>query len=470
MHRRLLCFPFIVQMPLSEEQVIQSARDTINRAKEKQHSSLHLYGMRLKELPSEVLEMADDSLTSLNLGGNKFTTLPPQLKSKQSKITKLTLSANPLLKQQEIHDLVSALSLQEFIFSQNEEIRAIPLLESLEKSIDTLQELDLGDLPMGEKAEMTRVVSELSRFTHLKRLDLTSVQWTEFPVGLTALSNLQDLNLSYNRIRILPHEAGKFESLAWLTLDGCRLEKIEEGFCQLKTLKRLSLSYNELSALPENFNQLESLELLFVLYNNFKEVPNALTEPSKRPPSLKGANLNGNLIEELIQDSEENVQSLPYDHVQTPSLILEQERQGNETLYELYLGCANSARNKHYLRSKNIKSILIVGCGLNQLYQEFTYHQCLLDDDESENIAQYFDEGTQFIHAQRKKGGVLVHCAAGISRSASLVIAYLIRYHNMKYDQAFNFVRQQRDIICPNRAFVEQLQNYTPRGKECTLS
>jgi atypical dual specificity phosphatase len=51
-------------------------------------------------------------------------------------------------------------------------------------------------------------------------------------------------------------------------------------------------------------------------------------------------------------------------------------------------------------------------------------------DDEEYNLSRYFDEGADFIHNHLKYGNVLVHCYAGISRSASLVIAYLIKYHH----------------------------------------
>mmetsp|Transcript_3384 Transcript_3384/g.4209 ORF Transcript_3384/g.4209 Transcript_3384/m.4209 type:complete len:94 (+) Transcript_3384:208-489(+) len=67
-------------------------------------------------------------------------------------------------------------------------------------------------------------------------------------------------------------------------------------------------------------------------------------------------------------------------------------------------------------------------------------------------------EGTEFLRRARERGAVLVHCAAGISRSASLVIAYLIRYHRMDFEEAFEHVKLGRNFINPNKSFIEQLR------------
>ncbi|NWW49810.1 STYX protein, partial [Pedionomus torquatus] len=57
-------------------------------------------------------------------------------------------------------------------------------------------------------------------------------------------------------------------------------------------------------------------------------------------------------------------------------------------------------------------------------------------------------------------GKVLVHGNAGISRSAALVIAYIMETFGVKYRDAFTYVQERRFCINPNAGFVHQLQEY----------
>ena len=57
-------------------------------------------------------------------------------------------------------------------------------------------------------------------------------------------------------------------------------------------------------------------------------------------------------------------------------------------------------------------------------------------------------------------GKVFVHCAAGESRSATIVIAYLMWKKKMTFDKAYNFVKQKRSRIYPNFGFRQQLQMF----------
>jgi len=70
-------------------------------------------------------------------------------------------------------------------------------------------------------------------------------------------------------------------------------------------------------------------------------------------------------------------------------------------------------------------------------------------------IIKYFGECLNFMDWEEK---TLVHCKIGTSRSATIVIAYLMWKQKMKYDDAYNFVKIKRKRIGPNSGFKEQLK------------
>ena len=127
---------------------------------------------------------------------------------------------------------------------------------------------------------------------------------------------------------------------------------------------------------------------------------------------------------------------------------------------KLWLG-SFSPGNIKVLKEKGIKKILTLMDGnlSNYSYKEHGFNQKIIDimDYDSENIIQYFGECLNFIKGDEK---VFVHCAAGASRSATIVIAYLMWKKKMRFDKAYNFVKSKRSIIYPNLGFRQQLQMF----------
>nr|XP_014130855.1 dual specificity protein phosphatase 26 [Zonotrichia albicollis] len=77
-------------------------------------------------------------------------------------------------------------------------------------------------------------------------------------------------------------------------------------------------------------------------------------------------------------------------------------------------------------------------------------------DSPSFDMSPYFYPAADFIHQALNEGRILVHCAVGVSRSATLVLAYLMIRHHMPLVEAIKTVKDHRGII-PNRGFLRQL-------------
>ncbi|KAI0519439.1 dual specificity protein phosphatase 12 [Dendrobium catenatum] len=87
-----------------------------------------------------------------------------------------------------------------------------------------------------------------------------------------------------------------------------------------------------------------------------------------------------------------------------------------------------------------------------------------LRDTEDENLLDYLDVCLDFIDRGRKEGAVLVHCFAGVSRSAAIITAYLMRSEQRSQEDALESLRQSCEFVCPNDGFLEQLKLFEEMG------
>ncbi|KAL9271635.1 Dual specificity protein phosphatase 12-like protein [Drosera capensis] len=87
-----------------------------------------------------------------------------------------------------------------------------------------------------------------------------------------------------------------------------------------------------------------------------------------------------------------------------------------------------------------------------------------LRDMESENLLDYLDVCFEFIEDSRKQGAVLVHCFAGVSRSAAIITAYLMKSEGLSQEAALESLRQSCEFVSPNDGFLEQLKMFEEMG------
>ncbi|XP_069812883.1 dual specificity protein phosphatase 26 [Dendropsophus ebraccatus] len=129
----------------------------------------------------------------------------------------------------------------------------------------------------------------------------------------------------------------------------------------------------------------------------------------------------------------------------------------------LYLGNQEIAANKGELCRMHITHILNATHSRYRGGEEYyrgmyiSYMGIDAQDSPTFDMSVHFYPAADFIHrALRERGKILVHCAVGVSRSATLVLAYLMIYHRMTLVEAINTVKDRRGII-PNRGFLRQL-------------
>jgi protein-tyrosine phosphatase len=106
----------------------------------------------------------------------------------------------------------------------------------------------------------------------------------------------------------------------------------------------------------------------------------------------------------------------------------------------------------------------IVNCaGELQNYHPDKFHYLRLGmrDSSHETIYGTLEPTYQYmkrIVELRPSNKILVHCYAGMSRSATIVIYFLMRHYSMSFDDAYNHVKKIRNVISPNSGYKTQLK------------
>uniref|UniRef100_A0A4W4DYP9 protein-tyrosine-phosphatase n=1 Tax=Electrophorus electricus TaxID=8005 RepID=A0A4W4DYP9_ELEEL len=130
----------------------------------------------------------------------------------------------------------------------------------------------------------------------------------------------------------------------------------------------------------------------------------------------------------------------------------------------LFLGNERDAQDLDLLLRLNVSYVVNVTTHL-PLYHVDTglvrYKRLPATDNSKQNLRQYFEEVFEFIEEAHQSGrGVLVHCQAGVSRSATIVIAYLMKHTLMTMTDAYKYVRSRRPVVSPNLNFMGQLLEF----------
>ena len=107
----------------------------------------------------------------------------------------------------------------------------------------------------------------------------------------------------------------------------------------------------------------------------------------------------------------------------------------------------------------NISAVLTVAEELELPYNGNVAHlKIMASDIENFDLSKHFYKCFEFICRFQGTTNVLIHCYAGVSRSATITIAYLMRFYQMSFKKAFSLVRENRKQMYPNSGFINQLK------------
>nr|XP_016852984.1 PREDICTED: dual specificity protein phosphatase 15 [Anolis carolinensis] len=127
----------------------------------------------------------------------------------------------------------------------------------------------------------------------------------------------------------------------------------------------------------------------------------------------------------------------------------------------LFLGNFIDAKDFDQLSRHNITHIISIHESPQPYIPGITYLRIVLPDTPEANIKKHFKKCILFIHSCRLRGGnCLVHCLAGISRSTTLVLAYIMTVTQASWREALQAVKAVRPVANPNPGFRQQLEKY----------
>ncbi|XP_054290614.1 dual specificity protein phosphatase 10-like isoform X1 [Macrosteles quadrilineatus] len=238
-----------------------------------------------------------------------------------------------------------------------------------------------------------------------------------------------------------------------------RLQQGKATLADLATTREgkemLKRRFKEVVVYDDVAEEVETLPTSHPLYL----VLSTLVEDNRRPALLRGGHKefhrrHKDLCEDTLLPSEP---STPCSPEPVPDI---DSHPASRVLPFLYLGNARDAADPATLAALGVSRVLNVTALSSPPSPpaNITFHQLPASDSGHQNIKQYFQEAFHFIEEARTGGErVLIHCQAGVSRSATIAIAYIMQHRQLTMIEAYKLVKTARPIISPNLNFMGQL-------------
>ncbi|XP_034063311.1 leucine-rich repeat-containing protein 57 [Gymnodraco acuticeps] len=158
--------------------------------------------------------------------------------------------------------------------------------EELQRLTANLRTVDLS----GNKIEV--LPPAIGNFLHMKSLTLNSNRITALPSEISKLKKLETLSLNGNRIVTLPSSLGQLKALRTLNLSGNQISEFPPGLGTLRHLDLLDLSRNQIRNVPAHVSELQTIEI-----NLNQNQISVLTEEVSKCPRLKVLRLEENCLD-----------------------------------------------------------------------------------------------------------------------------------------------------------------------------
>lgn len=124
----------------------------------------------------------------------------------------------------------------------------------------------------------------------------------------------------------------------------------------------------------------------------------------------------------------------------------------------LYLGSAFNAADYDWLKANDIDIVINVAPGISNWYpDDFKYYNINVEDLNQASMKPHFEAFYRLVTDNPGKK-IFVHCFAGKSRSACLVLFYLIKKYGWSMEMAINYLKEQRNSININCTFIEEIE------------
>lgn len=142
-----------------------------------------------------------------------------------------------------------------------------------------------------------------------------------------------------------------------------------------------------------------------------------------------------------------------------------QANPADEIIPGLWLGNINASQSGEFLDKNKIQAVFNCTKNIPFYGGTRTLYRIPVDDnlqmEEIRNMELWSFEAVYKLRLEHKKGPVLVHCHAGMQRSACIVAMYLIAINGLKVEEAIAYIKQRRPIaFTPAANFLGSLQGF----------